>query len=183
MKRSSILFGLLLCSLVAANAVQAADPLAGSWGFSTAGTASLDTATNGNCKANGTQPAAIFDSFMDFSNGTITIHKLGILIGATTCTSLNFQGTGTYTVEDKGKGGFEATGTLTPTFVGRAAACSGTVLTNLAFTIIGKMSDSTATITINGLESGTYAEGPPPGPLSCTTPILNLTGAGTGKKM
>ena len=160
------------------------DPAAGSWGISSNGSAVLGT-PSGTCQANGTTSSALYDSIMDLSSGTITIHNLGISIGATSCTSVNFQGTGTYKVTDKGDGDFQVDGTITTQFVGRGAACSATGLNNLTFTILGKTGTKAATVTINGFEegsSGSYAEGPPPGPLSCTAPVLNFTGSGTATK-
>lgn len=158
------------------------DPARGSWRISTDGQAELDVPTSGACKVSGAVIAAFYDSLMDLSGGSITIRLLGISIGATNCTSPNFQGTGSYTVTDVGDGNFEINGTFTPQFVGRSSPCSGTALNSVSFTMLGKSGGKTATITINGLGSGTYAEGPPPGPLSCTAPILNLTGSGTATK-
>jgi len=158
------------------------DPARGSWGISTNGMAQLDRPSSGDCKASGSVLASFYDSFMDLSGGSITIHNLGISIGATNCTSPNFQGTGSYKVTETGDGNFQVDGTFTTQFVGRPAACSGTALNNVAFSIAAKIGSKTGTVTITGLDSGTYAEGPPPGPLSCTAPILNLTGTGTGTK-
>jgi hypothetical protein len=93
-----------------------------------------------------------------------------------------FSGLRTYTVTDRGDGNFEVDGSFTSQFVGRPAACSGTALNNVLFTMLGKTSDNSATITITGLASGTYAEGPPPGPLTCTAPIANITGSGSAMK-
>jgi hypothetical protein len=160
------------------------DPAAGSWGISSNGTAALGT-PSGTCQSNGTVPAAIFDSFMDLSDGQITIHNFGISIGATTCTSVNFQGTGTYKVTDRGDGNFQVDATVTPQFVGRGAACSGIALNNLTLTLLGRTDQKSGTVTVNGLEpgsTGSYAEGPPPGPLTCTAPVLNFIGSGTATK-
>jgi hypothetical protein len=169
--------------VVSATGVYAAsDPAEGSWGISTNGQAELGAPTSGSCQVNGEVIAAFYDSFMDLSGGSITVHNLGISIGATNCTSPNFQGSGTYTVTDKGDGNFEVNGTFTTQFVGRGAACSGTALNNVSFTMLGKSGAKTVTISINGLDSGTYAEGPLPGPLTCSAPILNLTGTGTAMK-
>jgi len=170
--------------LIGASGVYAqSDPLAGTWGISASGQAALGGPTRGTCNVSGTVPAALYDALIQFSHGNMIIHALGINIGATNCSSSNFQGSGTYSVVDKGKGGFEANGTFTPEFAGRGAACAATTLDDIAFTVIGKTSDSTFTITINGLGSGSYTEGPPPGPTICSAPILNLTANGAGKKL
>jgi hypothetical protein len=154
----------------------------GSWKFSTNGQAVLGAPTSGSCQASGTTLGQLNDVGMDLSGGQIVIHNLGISIGATNCSSPNFQGTGTYTVTDRADGSYQIDGSFTSQFVGRPAACSGTSLTNVTFTLVGPTSDKPATITITGLASGSYAEGPPPGPLSCTAPILNLTGTGSATK-
>ena len=130
----------------------------------------------------GTVPAGLYDALIQFGHGQVLIHNLGISIGATNCSSPNFQGTGRYTITDRGNGGFEANGTFTTQFVGRPAACSATALNSVSFTVLGKVGENTATITINSLDSGTYAEGPPAGPLTCKAPVLNLTASGSGKK-
>lgn len=183
MKSTAFFLSLALTVLFAAVGANAqSDPLAGTWGISASGQASLGTPTSGECSVNDTVPASLYDSSIQFTHGSIIIHNLGINIGATNCSSVNFQGSGTYTIVDKGNGSFEANGTFTPAFAGRGAACSATGLTDVSFTIIGKTGDSTFTITINGVGSGTYAEGPPAGPTTCTAPVLNLTGTGAGKQ-
>jgi hypothetical protein len=184
MKLSSIVFGLLFCSLPAASAVHAApDPLSGTWAISTSGIALIGTPTNGSCSVSGTVPAGIYDINATFGEGTITILNMGISIGGTNCTSASFQGTGTYAIDDRGKGGFEANGVLSSAFTGRGAACAATSLTNVAFTIIGNIPQHSISITLNGLESGTYAEGPPAGPITCNAPIRALTAIGSGRKL
>jgi hypothetical protein len=183
MKNVLVALGLIAAMLLAGGTVSAqSDPLAGTWGISTSGTAAIGSATSGACKVSGTVPAALYDVLIQFGHGQILISNLGINIGATNCTSPNFKGTGTYTVADKGNGGFEANGTFTTAFVGRPAACSATALNNVSFTALGKIGDNDITITINGLDSGSYAEGPPPGPTTCKAPILNLTASGTGRR-
>jgi hypothetical protein len=127
-------------------------------------------------------PAAFSDLVFSLSVGKIQIHNLGINVGDTNCSSPNFQGTGTYTISDKGNGNFEANGTFTSQFVGRPAACAGTQLTNVSFTALGRVGDNTITIFINHLASGTYAEAQSAGPLTCQAPILDLTANGSGKK-
>ena len=168
--------------LLALSASAANDPLQGTWSISTSGQAALDAPSSGACKVGGTVPASLHDIAITFSNGQIRIANLGINIGATNCSSVNFQGTGTYTVTETGDGGFEAKGTFSSAFIGRGAACAATALNNVSFTVMGKIGDKTLTIYIEGLDSGNYAEGPPPGPLTCQAPILNLVANGTGKK-
>jgi hypothetical protein len=171
--------------LSAIGAYSQSDPAAGSWTISSNGSAVLGAPSSGTCQVNGTTAGSLYDSFMDFSDGSITIHNLGISIGATSCTSVNFQGTGTYKVTDKGDGNFQVDATITTQFAGRGAACSGTALNNLTFTMLGKSGAKIATVTVNGFEegsSGSYAEGPPAGPLSCSAPVLNFTGNGTATK-
>jgi len=183
MKATVFVLSFALAALFGANGADAqSDPLAGTWGVSAAGQAALGAPTSGDCSVSGTVPAALYDGLIQFGHGNIIIHNLGINIGATNCSSPNFQGSGTYTILDKGNGGFEADGTFTPAFVGRGAACAVTALTDVSFTIIGKTGDSTFTITLDGVGSGTYAEGPPAGPTTCAAPVLNLTASGAGEK-
>jgi hypothetical protein len=183
MKNASLVLSLAAAVLIAASGAYAqSDPLSGSWGISTTGQAALSAPNSGTCNVNGTVPAALYDALIQFARGQVTIRNLGINIGATNCSSPNFQGSGTYTITNKGDGGFEADGTFSTLFVGRPAACSATALNGVSFTVIGKLGDSTATITINGLDSGSYAEGPPAGPTTCSAAILNLTASGIGKK-
>jgi hypothetical protein len=183
-KRISI--GLCLCAVLflsATGAFSQSDPAAGSWSISSTGEGQLSTPNS--CQANVCSGAQIFDSSMELSGNQITIHNFGISIGATTCTSVNFQGTGTYKVTDKGDGNFQVDGLLTTQFVGRGAACAGTGLTNLMFTMLGKTGEKTATVTVDGFQegsTGSYAEGPPPGPTTCTASILNFVGNGTATK-
>ena len=183
MKHAFLGLTLVAAVLLPGTAVYAqADPIQGTWGLTVSGQASIGTASTGTCVVSGSVPAALYDVAISFFGGTIVIHNLGINIGATNCTSPNFQGSGTYTISDKGDGNFEANGQFTTQFAGRPAACSATGLNNVSFTALGKIGDGSITITINGLDSGSYAEGPLPGPLSCTAPILNLTGSGSGKR-
>ena len=173
---------LALLLLAVSVSYAASDPLQGAWNISTSGQAVLDSPSSGTCKVAGTVPAALYDISLQFSNGQIRITNLGINIGATNCTSVNFQGSGTYAVTETGDGGFEAKGRFSSAFVGRGAACSATALNNVSFTIMGKIGDKALTIYLEGLDSGNYAEGPLPGPLSCEAPILNLVANGSGKK-
>jgi hypothetical protein len=161
----------------------ASDPLQGTWAISTSGQAALDVPSSGACKVAGTVPAGLYDATVQFANGQVRITNLGVNIGATNCTSVNFQGTGTYTVSETGDGGFAAKGTFSSIFVGRGAACAATALNNVSFTVTGKIGDKTLAIYIEGLDSGNYAEGPPPGPLTCQAPILNFVASGSGKQL
>lgn len=184
MKRPSVMLGILLCSLVGAASAhaQAGDPLKGTWAISTAGSAVIGTANTGSCAGQGTQPASLYDIRATFASGTISILDLGISMGGTTCTPVNFQGTGSYTIEDRGNGNFVASGTFSSSAIGRLAACQALSLTNAAFTAIGRIADHSMTITINGLDAGNYAEGQGAS-VTCTAPIKNLTGSGDGRKV
>jgi hypothetical protein len=182
MKSAYFMSAIVAVLLVAVSASAASDPLQGTWTISTSGQAVLDSPTSGACKVAGTVPGALYDVLIQFSNGQIRISNLGINIGATNCSSVNFQGSGTYRVTETGDGGFEAKGSFSSAFAGRGAACAATALNNVSFTIMGKIGDKALTIYIDGLDSGNYAEGPLPGPLTCQAPILNLVANGTGKK-
>ena len=82
---------LALLLLAVSVSYAASDPLQGAWNISTSGQAVLDSPSSGTCKVAGTVPAALYDISLQFSNGQIRITNLGINIGATNFTSLNFQ--------------------------------------------------------------------------------------------
>jgi hypothetical protein len=166
------------------------DGLQGFYDFSTIGTAELGTANSGECAVNGMVTAGLTDGAIRLDgHGNLTGSNLGISIGATDCSSPNFSFAGKYTVQktDSGDKTIAATGMLTMTFQGRPAACFGTVLVNQPFTLVATIvgeDAKTFTIETSGVGTGsTYAEGPPPGPISCTAPILNFVTSGTGKRI
>jgi hypothetical protein len=177
--------GMLVASWRGASAI-AADKLVGSYAFQTAGTASILPANSGQCASKDTVPAGLIDGFIRFDGGgNITGANVGISIGSTTCTSPNYRLSGRYTIEKNGDKTIEASGTLTMTFQGRPAACSGTALVEQPFTLIANLDGTQTTFTIETYDAGagsTYAEGPPPGPLTCTAPIGNFLTSGTGKR-
>ncbi len=188
MKKLSLAFALFSVMTFAWRVLfaQGADGLQGFYDFSATGQALLGGPTSGTCTATGMTPASLFDGviFVDGHgglNGTGT--RVGISIGATTCTAPNYNISGSYTFTDKGEGTFEVTGLLTTNFAGRSAACGGTALTNQPFTLIGTKGGNSFTFTTAGAGDGsTYAEGPAAGPISCSAPILNFVTSGTGKK-
>jgi hypothetical protein len=166
------------------------DGLEGFYDFSTIGTAELGTADSGECEVNGMVSAGLTDGAIRLDgHGNLSGSNLGISIGATDCSSPNFSFAGKYTVQktDSGNRTIEATGTLTMTFQGRPAACFGTVLVNQPFTLVATTAEGKTTnftIQTSGIGSGsTYSEAPPPGPISCTAPILNFVTSGTGKRI
>ena len=166
------------------------DGLEGFYDFSTIGTAELGTANSGDCEANGMVSAGLTDGAIRLDgHGNLSGSNLGISIGATDCSSPNFSFAGKYTVQktDSGNKTIEATGTLTMTFQGRPAACFGTVLVNQPFTLVATTAEGKTTnftIETSGVGSGSpYSEAPPPGPISCTAPILNFVTSGTGKRI
>ncbi len=156
--------------------------LRGFYAFHTTGQAELTNA--GSCSASGLVAAGITDGFVNFDGmGRISQGQAGISIGATSCTSANYSVTGTYAVTARDEDSFTATGALTYSFQGRPAACSGTILKVQPFSLIGRISDNSFTIQTSGAgEGSTYAEGPPPGPLTCTARIANFITSGTGTK-
>ena len=182
MRKEFLAIGLICAVLVGFSAFAHADPLNGFWSISSSGEALIAPANKGACSVSGAVPASLYDATLEFRNGNIIVTGLGIDMGATNCTSINFRGTGSYTVTEKQDGTFEANGTFSSSFVGRGAACAGTQLTNVAFTATGKTGRRTLTITTHGLDSGTYAEGPRAGPTTCSAPVTNLTMDGTGVK-
>jgi len=139
---------------------------------------------------NGMVTAALTDGAIRLDgHGNLSGSNLGISIGATDCSSPNFSFAGQYTVQktDSGVKTIEATGMLTMTFQGRPAACYGTALINQPFTLVATLVEGKAsnfTIETSGIGSGSiYTEAPPPGPASCTAPILNFVTSGTGKRI
>lgn len=184
-----IFIGIILIGavLLVQHAVYAQEgDLQGLYNVQTSGQAVLASPTTGVCSVSGVVPAALFDGifFFDGHGGmTGTGTGVGISIGATTCTSPNYSVSGTYTVTDNGDGTFQATGTFTTNFQGRPAACGRTALKSQPFSLTGNIADQSFTITTEGAGGGsTYAEAPPPGPLTCLAPITNFITSGHGKK-
>jgi len=166
---------------------QGADQLKGTYNFSTSGTALLADVGGSNCMvANGSVPAALSGGIIIFDGrGGITGSgtAVGISIGATSCTSSNYYLSGSYTITDVGEKHLEATGTLSTNFQGRSAACNGTTLASVPFTIVADLADHSFTISTSGAGSGsTYAEGPAAGPVSCTATIANFVTSGNGSR-
>lgn len=161
------------------------DLLAGRYNVQLSGQAVLSSPTSGNCVVSGTVPASLGDCVFDFNgHGSLigTGGRYGVSIGATTCTSANYVISGAYTVVDKGDGTFESVGTFTTLFGGRLAGCAGTRLTNQPFSLIGKTSDHSFTITTAGAGDGSaYAEGSD-GSTTCTAAIINFITSGSGRK-
>ncbi|MBI4468205.1 MAG: hypothetical protein HY650_02675 [Acidobacteria bacterium] len=152
------------------------------YAFHTTGQAQL--AKDEACSVHGLVAAGITDGFISFDGGGRIIQgEAGISIGATSCTSPNYSVSGTYRVTARDQDSFTATGTLTYSFGGRPAACSGTFLNAQPFSLIGRISDSSFTIQTSGAGGGsTYAEGPPQGPLTCSATVVNFVTSGTGTK-
>ncbi|MGH8010938.1 MAG: hypothetical protein ACREQ4_00400 [Candidatus Binataceae bacterium] len=190
MLKRALLAAVAIAAMSLAQSVVYAQPdpghvLQGTYALVSRGQVVLSQPTMGTCSVSGAVPAVLSTDLAQFDgNGHVSGSEFGISIGATSCTQVNFNFTGTYTVNEKGDGSYEANGMLTLTFVGRGAACSGTTLINQPFTIIGNIKDRSFTISTAAAGDGSvYAEGPPPGPLTCTAPIANMITNGTGRKV
>ncbi|MGD9765787.1 MAG: hypothetical protein AB7V27_18995 [Candidatus Binatia bacterium] len=158
--------------------------LDGVYVFNSSGQAQL--VADAGCAARGLVAAALTNGHLQFNgNGGVT-GGAGISIGATTCTALNYNLTGTYMVTGSDANSFQAEGVLTFHFQGRPAACGGTILTGQPFSLIGTRNGGKAvsfTIHTSGAGDGsTYAEGPPAGPLTCTAGVVNFVTEGTGTR-
>ena len=156
--------------------------LSGTYTFATDGRAQL-TGLTGDCAATGLVAAGLTQGFIIFDgDGRIGPQgNVGISIGVTTCTFPNYGLSGTYEVTARDADSFTANGTLTMTFQGRPADCSGTVLVDQPFSLIGNIPEHSFTIQTSGAgEESSYAEAPPPGPSNCTAKIANFITSGTG---
>jgi hypothetical protein len=175
--------GLLLFSQ---HCVFAQDVLGGAYVFQTTGTALLTDA--GDCKATGTVPAGLTNGFMFLDGqGNITGGAVGITLGVNDCTFSNYSLTGKYVIEKHGNGEIQAGGNLTTTVQGKLPNCTGTMLVNQKFTLIGKSNGKVVeaiTIATEGAGAGsTYTESPPPGPISCTATIANFVTSGVATRV
>jgi hypothetical protein len=188
LKRALIAAAVAGVILFAQPGLHAQDPdhvLSGAYAFNARGQAVLGTATMGTCSVSGAVPAELSTALAQFDgNGHVSGSEFGVSIGATSCAPVNFNFTGTYNVDEKGDGSYEATGMLTLTFVGRGAACAETKLINQAFTIIGNIKDKSFTFSTAATGDGSvYAEGPPAGPVTCIAPLANMIVSGPGQKL
>jgi hypothetical protein len=170
--------GLLLFSLHRVFAQNGfGDVLQGTYVFQTSGEALLTDA--GDCKANGTVPAGLTDGFIHLDGqGNITGGAAGITLGVNNCTFSNYSLTGKYAIQKHGDGIIQATGNLTTTVQGRLPNCTGTMLVNQPFNLVGKTNGKvTEALTIE-----TYTESPPPGPTSCTATVTNFVTSGAANR-
>jgi hypothetical protein len=158
--------------------------LNGVYVFNTSGQAQL--VEDEHCAARGLVVAALTKGHLLFDGAGRITGNAGISIGATSCTAENYGVAGTYTVTGTDGNSFRAEGVLQFHFQGRPAACGGTILTAQPFSLIGTRTEKAAQtfeIHTSGAGDGSsYAEGPPPGPLSCTATIANFVTDGTGSK-
>src|SRR5271166_3909146 len=84
------------------------DGLEGTYSLQTSGQAVLTNA--GDCSVSGSVPGQLIDGIINLNGrGGISGSNLGISIGATSCTSPNFNISGSYTVQKTGDGTIEAT--------------------------------------------------------------------------
>jgi hypothetical protein len=186
MKRALVIAAILIESLFLVQSrayAQAANSnnelLSGFYAFHTAGEAQLSAPISGSCAATGLVAAGLDGSVFFDGHGNFTQGNTAVSIGATSCSSPNYSIFGTYNVTGRDANSFAATGTLSTRFQGRPAACSGTGLSNVSFSLIGTIVGRSITITTYGTDEGsTYAEGPPAGPLTCTATILNFITSG-----
>lgn len=160
--------------------------LKGSYYFNVRGQAVIGTPTLGTCKVSPTTAAAftsgriIFDGHGNIGMGNYP----GVLsVGATSCTFFGIN-RGTYSVEDKGDGTFEAKGVMYFDSENPYAPCNNTslALNGQPFVITGTIGGKEIDITTNGADpAATYAEGNPGTGLSCQAPIENFLTSGTGE--
>ena len=166
--------------------------LFGRYALSTTGQALLSDATSGACRAIGLVPAALFDTEWIFDGaGRLSAagNEMGVSVGATSCTAVNFSVSGTYTVEKIGDNNFQAKGRFSthPQSSGRNIVCDQTGL-DVPFSIVGSLDSggrggaTSFTITTEG-GGGSYAEGTArPANLTCRANILSFTTSGSGKR-
>ena len=111
---------------------------------------------------------------------------MGITLGINDCTFSNYSLTLKYMIEKHGNGEIQAGGNLTTTVQGKLPNCTGTMLVNQKFTLIGKSNGKVVeaiTIATEGAGAGsTYTESPPPGPISCTATIANFVTSGVATR-
>ena len=163
-----------------------ADVLQGTYVFETSGTGLLTDASD--CKASGTVPAGLTNGFIILDGqGNITQGAAGITLGVNNCTFSNYSVTGKYAIQKQGDGIIQAAGTLTTAVQGKLPNCTGTMLVNQPFNLIGKTNGKVVeaiTIQTTGAGDGsTYTESPPPGPISCTATVTNFVTSGTANRV
>jgi hypothetical protein len=178
--------GLLLSSLHRVFAQHGlGDVLQGTYVFQTSGEALLTDASD--CKASGTVPAGLTDGFIHLDGqGNITGGAAGITLGVNNCTFSNYGLTGKYAIQKHGDGIVQAAGNLTTTVQGKLPNCTGTMLVNQPFNLVGKTKGKvTEALTIETYGAGdgsTYTESPPPGPISCTATVTNFVTSGAANR-
>ncbi len=157
--------------------------LKGGYNFNLLGQAVLGPATSGNCMQTGSVAAALTGADIHFDgNGRISgTTEIGtVSIGATSCTATVIVN-GTYTVEDKGNGNFEANATVNFLSENPYAPCSDLKLGSQPFNIIGKNKGDKIYITTSGADPGaTYVEGVFGQSITCKAPIQNFLTSGEG---
>ena len=165
---------------------QNGDVLGGTYVFQTSGEALLTDATDS--KANGTVPAGLTEGFIHLDGqGNITGGAVGITLGVNNCTFSNYSLTGKYEIQKQGNGIIQAAGNLTTTVQGKLPNCTGTMLVNQPFNLVGKTNGKVAealTIETSGAGDGsTYTESPPPGPVTCTATVTNFVTSGPANRV
>jgi hypothetical protein len=188
------LFALVLVLAIALPAVADAQCancglLKAKYNFNLRGQAVVGAATSGTCSQTGSVAAAFTSGGINFDgHGNITPgHYSGVLsIGATSCTFFGILG-GTYTVENRGDGTFEATGVMNFQTQNAYSPC-GTSPGNLAlgsqsFVVTGDIGGKEISIATYGADpAANYAEGTGAG-ITCQAPIQNFITSGTGKEI
>lgn len=167
--------------------------LKGDYNFNITGNAVVDTTpTTGTCSQSGSVAAAFTNGELRFDgHGNISrVGQSGVLsIGATTCTNFGIVG-GSYEVEDRGDGNFEAIGVMNVASQNAYSPCLKNSTGQLAlgsqpFVITGHIGGKKLDITTYGVDStgaATYAEGPFGHATNCTAPIENFITSGTVEK-
>jgi hypothetical protein len=154
--------------------------LKGNYAFQTSGTALLSQASPSGCVASGVDvtvvPAALHGTLSFDGNGNITSStKLGFDIAGTVCNAINYQVTGTYDVQSKGHGAFDASGILGVSSQSPFAQCGLTFVTGINLSLTGNISEHSIMIGTFGAGAGSsFARG------TCTATVQDFVSSGNG---
>lgn len=163
--------------------------LNGKYNVNVNGAAVVGAATYGTCSQAGSLAAAFTSGQLQFDgHGNISrVGQDGVLsIGATSCTFFGIVG-GSYSVEDRGDGTFEATGVMNFESENPYAPCANSgdnlFLGSQPFVMTGRIGGKQAHITTYGADTtANYAEGNGGSGITCKAPILNFITSGTAQK-
>lgn len=163
--------------------------LKGKYNFNVRGQAVVGAATSGTCSQTGTTAAAFTSGEIRFDGqGNIVASNQGgtLSVGATSCTFFGILG-GSYSVEDRGDGTFEATGVMNFASENPYSPCGNSsgnlALGNQPFVITGKIGGKEIDIVTSGVDANgaaNYAEGNGGVGVTCQAPIQNFITSGKG---